>query len=103
LFNYINKIEKNKLKGYDGLEKLKTLSSILAILGIVLIIYGWTQGMTVAIDSDVYYQMSTLRTIRKYISISLGGVLLLVGYITDIVATEYKELAKKVGVDKHKY
>lgn len=67
----------------------------LLTIGIISLIYGWSQGMTVAMNSDVYYEISTLRTIRKYIFLSLGGIILLLRYIVGIVTIELKNLEEK--------
>ncbi|MFD3157325.1 hypothetical protein ACFIJ5_10760 [Haloimpatiens sp. FM7330] len=77
------------------MKKLKILSLILILVGIILFIYGWIQGMPFSAESGVYEQIYTIRMIRKYVFLSFGCIIMLISYIIDIVRTELEELLEK--------
>lgn len=69
------------------MKKLKIVSLILLIMAVILLLYtGWRQW---TVDrSDIY-------VIQKDISISFAFVMLILSYITYLVANELKKLEEK--------
>ena len=74
------------------MQKLKGISIAALILGIAALAYGWFQG---AFSSEA----SAIIDIRTYVFMSLGGVLILIAFITDIVAKEIEKLKDITGVE----
>lgn len=69
------------------MKKLKTVSLILLITAIILMIYtGWKQWTV---------DQSDIHVIQKDISISFEFVMLILSYITYLVANELKKLEEK--------
>ncbi len=74
------------------MQKLKGISIATLILGIAALAYGWFQG---AFTSEY----RAIIDIKTYVFMSLGGVLILIAFITDIVAKEIEKLKDITGVE----
>jgi len=70
------------------LEKLKTISVILLLVGIISLIYGWFLGSNFSADSNVYERLYTIMIIKKYVFLAFGCIIILISFITDIVGKE---------------
>lgn len=79
------------------MKKLKTVSLILLITAVILMLYtGWKQWTV---------DQSDIHIIQKDISISFALVMLILSYITYLVANELKKLEEKLKkeIDKLGY
>ena len=75
------------------MRKIKMISRILLLIGFVLFFCGWMfQVFSFGVSSDSYNEVYTLSLIRKYTFLILGGLMLLISYITKIIGEEMEKL-----------
>lgn len=79
------------------MKKLEKLSFILLILGIIILVYGWLQGMPFDYGDSTYEHVMMVRTVKKYVFMALGAVVILNAYIVDIIRHKFIEEFEKIN------
>ncbi|TCT26835.1 hypothetical protein EDD68_101188 [Melghiribacillus thermohalophilus] len=77
------------------MKKLKLTSLICLIAGLVAIVYGWTQSWAFGADFRQYEEMLMKRTIRFYVFIVSGFILILIGIIVDYIRKVFVQIQEK--------
>lgn len=77
------------------INKIKKYPIIMLAMGVIFVIYGWTQSMDVMVRSSIAREVFVRRTVKCYVFIVSGGLLIFLSYILDIlVQTVIKENEK---------
>lgn len=76
------------------MKNLKIWSVVLLVMGVIAIIYGWTQTWGFGAHTSVFEQVLLERTIRTYVFITSGIILIIISFIVDKLVKALKEVEK---------
>jgi len=81
------------------MRKVEKIIVLLIVLGAILLVFGWTQSMPFSADSKVYDEILIKRTIKYYVFVSVGTLLIIISAafnkIFKIIYNEITTLKKK--------
>ena len=88
------------------MKKLNAHCLVMFVVGVIFMIYGWTQSMEFGADSSVYNQVLLRRTVKEYVFKFSGGILIYLSYVLDLLVNKFRQendmLAEKIAELKEK-
>ncbi|WP_170006441.1 hypothetical protein [Bacillus fonticola] len=77
--------------------KLEVVSLSMFIIGILFLIFGWTQSWSFGADSSEFDEIFIARTVKTYVFIINGIILMLLGLIFEVIDRHFKSLESKIS------
>lgn len=81
------------------MRKLEQFVIIFLIVGLLLCFYGWTQSFSFSANSHEYEQILAKRTIKFYVCLSTGGILIIINLMLSsfikVINDEIESISKK--------
>jgi len=70
----------------------KLLKFILFILGLISLIYSWSQTFSSSARSDEYADLLLLKTVKHYVFLTSGIILFILSFIIEYIEKKFKEV-----------